>query len=81
MGIGMLMFSLAVVFRGLTHIDLMQASGIVFFVYISWAIGQFFDGRKIISYIKALAAYALEMGTFLLLAGLLGYLIDLIITH
>lgn len=78
MGIGMLIFSLAVVLTGLIHVDLLQTSGIIFFVYITWAIGQFFDGKKIMSYVKAFAAYALGMGTFLGLAILLGNLIDLI---
>jgi hypothetical protein len=78
MGIGMLIFALAVILTGLIHVDLLQASGMVFFVYITWAIGQFFDGKKIMSYVKALAAYALGMGTFLGLAMLLGNLIDLI---
>jgi len=76
MGIGMLIFSLAVVLMGLIHVDLLQTSGIVFFVYITWAIGQFFDSKKIMSYVKAFAAYALGMGTFLGIAMLLGNLID-----
>lgn len=79
MGIGMLIFSLAVLFRGLTQINLMQPSGIAFYIYATWAIGQFFNPTKVLSYIKAFVAYIIGMVTFSMLAMFIGYLIDIAI--
>ncbi|PKL80708.1 MAG: hypothetical protein CVV25_03120 [Ignavibacteriae bacterium HGW-Ignavibacteriae-4] len=79
MGLGMLIFSVFAILQGLFHIELMQVAGIVGFVYTTWAIGQFFEKGKLVSYIKALFAYLLGMLTFLLLAVLIGTLADLII--
>lgn len=81
MGIGMLILSLAVIFKGITHIELMKEFGYVFIIYITWSIGQFFGGKKIINYVKALISYILGMASFLSLAALLGYVIDKTISH
>lgn len=81
MGMGMLFLSVFAIFLGLTHIDLMQAAGILSLIYCTWAIGQFFDKKKIGNYFKAFAAYSLGMISFMLTAVLLGTVIDLIIKH
>jgi len=80
-GMGMLLFSVFALFEGLTKFHLMQISGIIFYIYVSWAIGQFFDKAKPINYVKALVSYLLGMLTFSLSSILLGTLIDLIIKH
>jgi hypothetical protein len=79
MGIGMLIFSVFVVLQGLTNIYLMTFAGIAGVTYAIWAIGQFYDKSKVMSYVKALIAYMTGMIVFWLLAFLLGNLIDLII--
>lgn len=76
MGIGMLIFSVSALLEGLTHQSLMGASAVIGITYITWAIGQFFERKKISSYLKALAAYILGMLTFSASALLLGFLID-----
>ena len=81
MGMGMLLFSVFGIIEGLTKFHFTQVSGIVFFVYASWAIGQFFDKRKIKNYLKAFAAYTLGMLTFVYSAKLLGFLFDLVFKH
>lgn len=81
MGIGMLLYSVFGILQGITHLKLMQYAGIVGFVYTTWAVGQFYDKRKISSYVKAFFAYILGMITFSLTAILLGTLIDLISKH
>ncbi len=81
MGMGMLLFSIFALFEGLTKFPLMKISGIIFFIYSSWAIGQFFDKTKPINYVKALVSYLLGMITFGFSAIILGILIDLIIKH
>ena len=53
MGIGMLIYSAFALFKGLTHIDLMQIAGAVGFIYSAWAIGQFFDKSRFSNYVKA----------------------------
>jgi hypothetical protein len=58
---------------------LMQFTGIVSFAYTTWAIGQFYEKRKIINYVKAFFAYVSGMLTFTLAAIIIGNLTDLII--
>jgi hypothetical protein len=78
MGMGMLIFSIFGIIQGLTNIKLMQFAGIVGFIYTTWAIGQFFENRKLLNYIKAFFAYLLGMLTFSLTAILIGTIADLI---
>ncbi|MEZ4902924.1 MAG: DUF3667 domain-containing protein [Spirosomataceae bacterium] len=78
MGIGMLIFAVFAIFQGLTHVDLMQVASFVSFGYATWAIGQFFDKTKFVSYFKAFASYFLGFFTFAAAAILLGILIDFI---
>jgi hypothetical protein len=79
MGMGMLIFSVFGIIQGLTHFNLMQVAGIAGFVYSAWAIGQFFDKKKIINYVKAFFAYLLGFITFALSILLTGSLVDMII--
>lgn len=80
-GVGMLILALFALIQGITKIGLMQYSGMLSFGYITWAIGQFFDRKKISSFVKALSAYLLGMITALTMAVLIGYLIDVIFKH
>jgi hypothetical protein len=81
MGMGMLIYAVFTLLVGLTKLDLMQIAGFVGFAYYTWAIGQFFDKTKPISYVKAFASYVLGMVSFCISAVILGTLIDLIIKH
>jgi hypothetical protein len=81
MGMGMLIYSVFGIVQGLTHFNLMQIAGAVGFIYCTWAIGQFFDKGKVLSYVKAFFAYVLGMLTFTLTAIIIGTIIDLIIKH
>lgn len=78
MGVGMLIYSAFGIVQGLTHINLMQLGAIIGFVYTTYAVGQFFEKRKLLSYVKAFFAYILGMLTFTLIAVGAGILIDLI---
>ena len=78
MGIGMLIYSVFGITQGLIGINLMQIASIIGFVYTTWAIGHFFDKKKILSFVKAFFAYILGMLTFSLTAILLGVIIDVI---
>lgn len=79
MGMGMLIFALFALFQGLLHVQLMSIAGVVGIAYTSWAIGQFFDKKKPLSYIKAFSSYILGMITSMLALLLIGNLIDLMI--
>ncbi|MBL7781981.1 MAG: DUF3667 domain-containing protein [Saprospiraceae bacterium] len=78
MGVGMLIFALFALLEQLTHTKLMQVASIIGFVYIAWAIGQFFGKARAINFVKAFAAYILGMITFSLAAILLGTFIDML---
>lgn len=77
MGMGMVILSLFGVIEGLTQLKVVQFGAIVLFIYTTWSIGQFFDKKKFVAYLKAFSAYILGMITFLLAALILGSLIDL----
>jgi len=78
MGTGMLILAIFALIQGVTKIDLFSVSGISSIVYCIWAIGNFFDKRKVSSYLRGLAAYLLGIITFLIATVLLGFLIDAI---
>ena len=81
MGMGMLIFSVFVIIQGVTHFNIMTIACIVGVAYCVWAIGQFYDQKKITNYIKALFAYVLGMVTFWLFPVVIGTMIDLLGKH
>ncbi|WP_373013261.1 DUF3667 domain-containing protein [Mucilaginibacter sp.] len=81
MGMGMLIFSVFALFEGLTKLNLMKISGMIGLTYCTWAIGQFFNQKKVVNYLKALISYVLGMLTFFISATLLGLFIDVFIKH
>lgn len=78
MGMGMLFCAFFALIQGLTNVNLMQFGGILGVAYCSWAIGQFFDKKKPVNYLKAFAAYCLGMLTSVFFALTIGILIDTI---
>jgi hypothetical protein len=81
MGMAMLILSVFALSEGLMKIPFMKVSGFLVVSYCTWAIGHFFDKKKVVSYLKAFTSYVLGMLTFSASAILLGYLIDLFIKH
>jgi hypothetical protein len=79
MGFGMLIFATFLLLEGLTHIDFKLIASIVAIVYCSWAIGNFFAPRNLMSYIKAFLAYMIGTTSYLLLSILIGNMIDVIL--
>jgi hypothetical protein len=57
----------------------MQVSSVISIFYMTWAIGDFFEEKKSMNYLKAFFAYVLGFATFGLSAMLLGTLINLVI--
>lgn len=81
MGIGMLIYALFALAYGIFKLNLMGAAGVIGICYCVWAIGQFFDGRKLGNYFKALAAYLLGIITSSITAILLGVAADVLMKH
>lgn len=81
MGMGMLIYSIFGIIQGLTHANIVQYGGIVGLIYTTWAVGNFYDKRKIAAYVKSFFAYILGMLTFSVLMILTGAVIDVIIKH
>ena len=81
MGMGMLIFSVFVIIQGTTHLNVMTIAGVIGIAYCVWAIGQFYDQKKILTYIKSISAYILGMITFWIFPVLIGTIIDLLNKH
>jgi len=80
-GMEMLIFSVFAVVEALLKIKLMQIATIICMAYCTWAIAQFFNGKKVSDYLKSFFAYLLGLLTFSVAALLLGVLIDMLIKH
>ncbi len=78
MGMGMLIYSVFALFQGLTGLQAMDTAGVVGLIYCSWAIGHFFDGQRVASYLKAFVSYILGVAVFSLFVIIVGGLVDLI---
>lgn len=77
MGIGMLIYSVFDIFRGFTHANIMMVQILAGFIYTTFAVGQFFDKKKIWNYVLGLVSYLLGMFTFFFVAMGIGVIIDL----
>ena len=78
MGIGMLFLAFFGAVQSITQLKVLDYGGMLFFLYIVWAIGQFFNPKKWTSYAKATLAYMLGLFTFTVGILLIGKLIDLL---
>ena len=76
MGMGMLFYATFGLMQSLVHVYLMQFGAMVAVIYTTYAIGQFFDKRRVTSYAKALWGYLLGMLTFLVAIIVVGTVID-----
>lgn len=78
-GMTMLIYSLFGVVESITKYSVLQFGVNLGFIYIAWGIGQFFDKKRKINYLKGLISYFLGMITLMILALLLGLMLDWII--
>jgi hypothetical protein len=76
-GITTLLVSVAAIIQGITHLQIIQTVSYLGIGYTVWAIGQFFDRKRAVSYIKAFLSFIL--GTLILgfVIGVVGALIDM----
>ena len=80
-GVAMLLFAFFAFIEGLFHFKLFLLAGIIAVLYSIWAIGNFFEKRKIGIYVKALISYFLGTITFYIIIFAIGLTIDSIIKH
>ena len=66
-GISTLIDSVAIIIQGIMNLKFEYISIFIGTIYITWAVGQFFDKKKAASYAKAFLSYFLGMLTFGLL--------------
>jgi hypothetical protein len=78
-GTGMLIITLFAVIEGVTHRHVFLFSLIPVLIYSSWGVGQFFEPKKVGSYLKALVAYILGVILFGFVLVFTGLVIDLLI--
>jgi len=78
MGMGMLFLALAATLNGVARFNLMQIFSLLTLFYLSWAIGQFYNPRKLTSFLKAGVAYLLGFATFNASTWVLGFGYDAI---
>jgi hypothetical protein len=79
MGMGMLIYAVFGVIQSMVEFSLMQSAVIVGFIYLTWAIGQFYGKGKVRNYVYAFSAYLLGMITFSVSAILIEIVLDLLI--
>ena len=75
----MLIYSFFGIIQSFVSIDLMQIAGVLGITYMTWAIGQFYNKRKVINYVKAFFSYMLGMLTFTLAIMIIAIIIDVFI--
>lgn len=75
-GIGNLIFSFFGIVESVTGFDVNNPAYLVALIYSAWAIGNFFNKKKISSYFRGLLAYIFGTTTGSFLIVLIGILID-----
>jgi len=81
MGVEMLIYTVFVFLHYITHTDFITIGLIMGFVYTIYAIGQFFDKKKISNYVKVLISYILGFLSFTFVTIGIGVLIDLFLKY
>lgn len=77
-GISMLIFAVFALAEGIFHFKLFTTAGIIGLIYLVWAIGNFFEAKKIGNYVKAFLSFLLGTITFYIIIFAIGITIDII---
>jgi hypothetical protein len=80
-GISMLIFAVFAFAEGLLHFKLLNVAGIIGVIYVIWAIGNFFEAKKIGNYLKASISFLLGTITFYIIIFAIGITIDILTKH
>ncbi len=80
-GISMLIFAVFALLQGISNFKLLSFAGIFGIIYMTWAIGNFFEERKFGNYAKALIAFFFGTMTFYIIIFIIGISIDILTKH
>jgi hypothetical protein len=80
-GISMLIYTVFALAQGLLHFKLLSVAGIISVIYVIWAIGNFFEAKKIGNYLKAIISFFLGIITFYIIIIAIGVTIDILTKH
>ena len=78
-GVTLLFDSIFVILQKITGLNLTQVFTIVETIYITWAVGQYFDGKKAVNYIKALLSYLFGLLMILIVSVIISFIIFTVI--
>jgi hypothetical protein len=78
LGVSILLPSVAIIVSGITQRNIATYTDFIAMIYLVWAVGQFFDKKKVASYAKTFLAYCLGGATFAAFILSIGFLIDII---
>ena len=80
-GISMLIFAVFALLEGISHFKLLSFAGLLVVVYMTWAIGSFFEARRFENYAKAFIAFFLGTITFYAIIFVIGISVDVLTQH
>jgi len=72
MGVTVLMYTLLGIIESIIKLPVLDIGKLIVFIYSSWAIGQFFDRKKKMSYLKGFFSYVLGLLTSLMILSVVG---------
>lgn len=79
LGEALFIFGCFIIVANVFNSEIIATIGIItYFIYIIWAIGQFFGERRLINYIKSIFVYVLGNASYLVVLILLAYLLKFI---
>jgi len=79
-GMNMLFYSAFGILESILQLKVLHIGAIISVVYSCWAIGSFFEPRKVFAYIKAFLSYFFGFMTFIIATTVVGILIDYFIS-
>jgi hypothetical protein len=77
-GISMLIFAVFALLEGVSHFKLLSFAGKLGFIYMTWAMGNFFEERKFWNYTKTFIAFFLGTITLYIIIFAIGISIDIL---
>jgi hypothetical protein len=74
----MLIYAVFAIIEGIFHFKLFKVAGMIGVLYLVWAIGNFFEAKKIGNYVKAFISFLLGTITFYIIIFAIGITTDVL---
>jgi hypothetical protein len=78
-GMFMLIYFVFAIPQVLMKFNFVEVATVIGLFYSTWAMGQFFDSKKIVNYVKAFFAYILGFISFIVVVSIVGVLIFILL--